>query len=352
MSAPQGGDLGWTGRGAMVEPFERRRVLCDAPRAVHSDRRNRVRLPRESASKRLVRRGPRRSTRSRTPFAAVWSSSVRRIWPPLRPSVSPVRSSRPARPRRSRREGEGSRSKSGSCRPESRKTVDLGPSRPNSAQARSVAMTAGQVSAPLAVARGLAIVRVHRRILPPLRSGRWPAGCVTRSGNDVLSDRARQATRRVSARRVAARARSLVRRREGGGSRRQARRRPDRAGPPCPTSAACPSSKAILFGAGGTVGARGSGRGGRAARSRARSRNTMRSSPAKFEGGQGGASQPALLQQRRDQLTQGLIRIFARSTRSKSISPLVDERGRLSFFRSLHDSAIRLTKTEAWPTAA
>ena len=191
---------------------------------------------------------------------------------------------------------------------------DLGPS-PDFLSAVS-SMTPGQVSAPLGVARGLAIVVCTEIVASgPISL----AEAETRVRKDVLGERGRQAAL-IAARRVAAGA-TLA---DGAKPMKlDVKKSGDLApGADLPGVGRVPELDAALFGAGGAIGAKGSlvTEGGAIAYEITR-HDTFDAS--KFE-----ADKPSLrdqlTQQRRDQLTQGLIENLRQKHTIEINQPLVD----------------------------
>ena len=271
MSAPQGGDLGWFGRGAMVKPFDD--AVFSTPPGQFTP------IVETEFGFHVIRVEEAREAGT-TPFDEVKDSLRRRLELQRAQDLASAEAQRLAGEVKKPADLDGAAAKAG-LKVEERvvsageQAVDLGPS-PEFVSA-VVAMTAGQVSAPLAVARGLAIVACTE-ILPP--SVRPLAEVRDQVRNDVLSDRARQAAL-ISARRVAASA-SLS---DGAkAAKLDVKHSGDlTAGTALPDVGSVPELEAILFGAGGTVGAKGAVW-CRAARSRTRSRNTMRSIPRSSRG--------------------------------------------------------------------
>jgi peptidyl-prolyl cis-trans isomerase D len=310
MSAPQGGDLGWFGRGAMVKPFDD---------AVFSTPPGQFAPIVETEFGFHVLRVEEAREAGTTPFDEVKDSIRRRLELQRAQDLASAEAQRLAGEVKKPADLDGAAAKAGLKVEEQvvsagDQAVDLGPS-PEFVSA-VLAMTAGQVSAPLAVARGLAIV-VCTEILPP--SVRPLAEVRDQVRNDVLSDRARQAAL-ISARRVAASA-SLS---DGAkAAKLDVKHSGDlTAGTALPDVGSVPELEAILFGAGGTVGAKGAVvvPGGAIAYEITRHDAF---DPAKFEGDKA-ALRSQLLQQRRDQLTQGLIQNLRQKHTIEINQPLVD----------------------------
>jgi peptidyl-prolyl cis-trans isomerase D len=178
------------------------------------------------------------------------------------------------------------------------------------------AMQPGQVSAPLGVAKGLAVVACTEVVA----SGTRPLAEVEDMvRQDVLSDRGRQAAT-TTARRVAAAA-SLA---EGAkGQKLEVKKSGDLAsGAELPGVGPVPELNAALFRAGSAVGTKGAVAvpGGAIAYEITR-HDTF--DPAKFESDKA-ALRAQLLQQRRDQLAEGLIQNLRQKHTIEINQPLVD----------------------------
>jgi peptidyl-prolyl cis-trans isomerase D len=191
---------------------------------------------------------------------------------------------------------------------------DLGPS-PEFTRT-VVALQPGQVSPPVGVARGLAIVACIELVPSAVRPF---AEVESQVRNDLLNDRGVQAAR-VAARRIAA-ASTLA---EGAKPMKlEVKKSGDlSAGDALPGIGPVPEFDAALFGAGGTVGTKGSVAvpGGAIAYDITR-HDTFDAS--KFEADKA-TLRGELLQQRRDQLAQGLIENLRQSHTIEINQPLVD----------------------------
>lgn len=309
ISAGQGGDLGWFARGAMVKPFDdavfqtppgRFTPVVETEFGFHVIR---VEEAREAGT---------------TPFDEVKDSIRRRLELQRGQDLAVAEAQRLAAAVKKPSDLDGAAAKAG-LKVEERivaagdQAADLGPS-PEFVSAVP-AMTVGQVSAPLAVARGFAIVACTE-ILP---SAVRPLDDVREQvASDVSSDRARQAAM-ISARRIAASG-SLA---DGAkGQKLTVKQSGDlTAGAELPGVGSVPQLDAILFGEGTTVGAKGSvtSPGGAIAYEITKHDAFDR---VKFEA-EKAALRSQLLQQRRDQLTQGLIQNLRQKHTIEINEPLV-----------------------------
>ena len=192
--------------------------------------------------------------------------------------------------------------------------ADLGPS-PEFIQAVG-SLQPGEVSSPLAIARGLAIVACIE-IVPPMV--RPLAEVETQVQYDVLNERGQQSAR-LAARRITSSA-SLA----DGAKPMQldVKKSGDLgAGDELPGVGRVPELNAILFAAGSVVGSKGTvAAPGGAIAFEITAHEAF--DPAKFEAGKV-ALRAELLQQRRDQLAQGLIENLRQSHKIEINQPLVD----------------------------
>ncbi len=292
-SAAQGGDLGWFGRGSKVKAFE------DAAFATPPGQFAPVV---ETEYGFHVIRVEETRDAGTTPFEEVKDSIRRRLELQRAQDLAQAEAKRLAAEIKTPGDLEAAATKVGLKVDERVVSAEdpgseLGPS-PEFTSA-VLAMKAGQVSAPLAVARGLAIAACTE-ILPA--AVRPLAEVSEQVKKDVQNERSRQAAS-VAARRLVTSS-SLA---EGAkASKLEVKKSGDlSAGADLPGVGNVPELDAVLFGSGSAVGAKGvvTAPGGAIAYEITRHDAF---DPAKFEADKA-ALRGQMLQQRRDQLTQGLI---------------------------------------------
>lgn len=310
ISAPQGGDLGWFGRGEMVKPFEEASFatepgqfapVVESPFGLH------------------VLQVLEARAAGTTPFDEVKDGIRRRLEMQQAQELASAEALRIGGEVKSAADLDAVASKAG-LKVEERvvssddRAPDLGAS-PEFSSAVA-ALQPGQVSAPLGVARGLAIAACTG-IVP---AGVRPLAEVESQVKlDVLSDRGRAAAT-ATARRIAS-ASTLA---DGAKSAKlEVKKSGDlAAGADLPGVGPAPDFAAALFSAGAAVGSKGAvaAPGGAIAYEITRHDAFDR---AKFEAGKG-ALRGQLLQQRRDQLAEGLIQNLRQKHTIEINQPLVD----------------------------
>lgn len=310
VSAGQGGEVGWFGRGRMVKPFEDA-AFATAPGqfapVVETSYGFHVLQVEESREAGV------------TPFDEVKDNIRRKLELERAQVLATAEAQRLAAEIKKPADLDAVAAKAGlkvdeRTVPGEDKGVALGPS-PEFTSAVS-SMTPGQVSPPLAVARGLAIVACTE-IVP---SALLPLAEVSdRVKADVLSERGRQAAY-VAARRIAGGS-SLA---DGAKSLKlEVKKSGDlSAGGDLPGVGRVPELDAVMFGAGGAVGTKGSllAPGGAIAYEITRHDAF---DPSKFEADRAGLHDE-LIQQRREQLTRGLIENLRQKHTIEINQPLVD----------------------------
>jgi peptidyl-prolyl cis-trans isomerase D len=310
VSAPQGGELGWFGRGAMVRAFD------DAAFATPPGQFAPIV---ETEYGFHVIQVEEARTAGTTPLAEVADSIRRRLELQRAQDLAASEAQRLAGDVKNAADLDAMATKSG-LKVEERlvsaddPASDLGPSPEFT---RSVgALQPGQVSPPLGVARGLAIVACVE-IVPS--SVRPLAEVTSQVTSDVLNDRRLQAAR-LSARRIAAAA-TLT---DGAKSMKlEVTKSGDlSSGGDLPGVGPVPELDAVLFAAGSAVGTKGAvvAPGGAIAFEITRHDAF---DPAKFEADKA-ALRGELLRQRRDQLAQGLIENLRQNHTVEINQPLVD----------------------------
>ena len=292
-SAQQGGELGWLSRGTSV------RALEDAAFSTQSGQL--APLVETESGFHVLQVEDVRDAGS-TPFAEVQASIRRRLELQRAQDLAAAEASRISGLIKTPADLDAVAAKS-NLRVEERlvsvedAAADLGPS-PEFSRA-VVALQPGQVSPPLGIASGFGIVACVEIVPSAIRP---LAEVESQVRTDVLNDRGQQAARLV-ARRIAS-ANSLA---EGAASASlEVRKTGDlAAGDDVPGVGSVPELSAVLFGAGGGVGTKGSAAAPGGAIAFEITRHDAFDA-AKFEAGKA-ALREELLQQRRDQLSQGLI---------------------------------------------
>jgi len=310
VSAPQGGDLGWFGRGAMVKPFDEA-VFSTAPgqytAVVETDYGFHVIQVVDARAAGAI------------PYDEVKDAIRKRLELQRAQDLAVTAAQRLAAEVKSPTDLDAAAAKAG-LKVEDRvissddRAADLGPS-PEFASAIA-ALQPGQVSSPLGVARGLAIVACVE-VLPP--AVRPQSEVMDRITSDVLNDRGRQAALAV-ARRIAAAA-SL----EAGAkaAKLEVKQSGDlQAGALLPGVGASPDLDAALFGSGTHVGVRGAVETPGGAVAYQITRHDV-FDPAKFEADRA-ALKDQVLQQQRDQMTQGFIELLRQKHTIELNQPLID----------------------------
>lgn len=309
-SASQGGDLGWFGRGAMVKPFEE---------AVFGTSSGQFAPLVETEFGFHVIQVTDTRPAGTTPFDEVKDPIRKRLELQRAQDLALAQAQRIKGEVASPADLDAAASKAG-LKVEERlvsaddRAADLGPSPEFASTVEG--MQPGQVSSPLGVARGLAIVACVEIVPPAVR----PIGEVMdRVKSDVLNERGRQAAL-AAARRVAsaatleagAKAVTLEVKKSGDLS----------PGAVLPGVGPSPELDAVLFGAGSAVGARGSiaTQGGAIAYEITRHDAF---DPSKFQADKA-TLRDQVLQQRRDQMTQGLIESLRQKHTIEINQPLVD----------------------------
>jgi peptidyl-prolyl cis-trans isomerase D len=310
VSAAQGGDLGWFGRGAMVKPFDDA-VFATAPGqfapVVETDFGFHVIQVLEARAA------------GTTPFDEVKDSIRKRLELQRAQDLAAAEADRLHNEIKSATDFDGVAAKAG-LKAEERvvsaddRPADLGPS-PEFGTAVA-AMQAGQVAGPLGVARGFAIV-VCSEVLPP--AIRPQSEVMDRVSNDLLNDRGKTAAL-AAARRIVAAA-SL----DAGGKpqKLEVKKSGDlTTGTLLPSVGRSPELDAALYGPGSHVGSRGAVAtpGGAVAYEITR-HDTF--DPAKFENDKA-SLRDELLQQLRNQTTQGFIEMLRQEHVIEINQPLVD----------------------------
>jgi peptidyl-prolyl cis-trans isomerase D len=310
ISAQQGGDLGWFGRGAMVKPFDEA-VFSTAPGqyadVIETDFGFHVLQVVDARGA-----GP-------TPYDEVKESIRKRLELQRAQDLAVTAAQRLATEVKSPADLDGAAAKAG-LKVEERvissddRAADLGPS-PEFAAAVA-GMQTGQVSSPLGVARGLAIVVCVEVLAPAVRP---QSEVMDRVTSDVLNDRGRQAALAVARRIVAAA--SL----EAGAkaAKLDVKQSGDlQPGALLPGVGVSPDLDAALFGAGSHVGLRGAAEtpGGAVAYQITRHDAF---DPSKFQADKV-ALRDQVLQQQRDQTTQGFIELLRQKHTIEINQPLVD----------------------------
>jgi peptidyl-prolyl cis-trans isomerase D len=310
VSAAQGGELGWFGRGAMTKPFEDAAFATPpgqfAPIVETEYGFHVIQVEDAHAA-------------GATPFNEVKDAIRRRLELQRAQDLAAAEAQRLAGEVKKPADLDAVATKAG-LKIEERlvsgddQAADLGPS-PEFTSA-VLSMQPGQVSAPLGVARGLAIVACTE-VLPS--AVRPLAEVASQVGKDVLNERGRQAAY-LAARRVAAGATIT----DGAKSMKlEVKKTGDlAAGADLPDIGRVPELDAALFGAGSAIGTKGAV----AARGGAIAYEITRHDAfdaAKFEADKA-ALRSQLLQQRRDQLTQGLIENLHQKHTVEVNQPLVD----------------------------
>ncbi len=293
VSASQGGELGWFGRGSMVKAFEDASFATPpgqfAP-IVETDYGFHVIQVEEARAA------------GATPLVEVQDAIRRRLELQRAQDLAVAEAQRIAGQVKTPADLEAVAAKS-NLKIEERlvsiedQAADLGPS-PEFSRA-VVALQPGQVSPPLGIARGLAIVACIEVVPSAVRPFAEVENQVMK---DVLNERGQQAARLV-ARRIASAA-SLA---DGAKPMKlDVKKSGDLgAGDELPEIGRVPELDAVLFGAGSAVGTKGSVSAPGGAIAFEITRHDV-FDPAKFEAGKA-ALRDELLQQRRDQLAQGLI---------------------------------------------
>lgn len=310
VSAAQGGDLGWFGRGAMVKAFDD---------AVFSTPPGKLAPVVESEFGFHVLRVEDAREAGTTPFDEVKDAIRRRLELQRAQDLATAEAQRLAGEVKKPTDLDAAAAKAGLKVEEHTVSADEPPADLGASPeftSAVLAMSPGQVSAPLSVARGLAIVACTE-IVPA--SVRPLAEVADRVKSDVLADRARQ-TALLSAHRIAAsgsladgaKALKLEVKKSGDLS----------AGAGLPGVGNAPELDAALFGPSGTVGAKGSvvAPGGAIAYEITKHDAF---DAAKFQADKE-ALRGQLLQQRRDQMSQGLIENLRQKHRIEINQPLVD----------------------------
>jgi len=310
ISAPQGGDLGWFGRGTMAKPFE------DAAFATTPGQFAPVV---ETSFGFHVMQVQEARAAGTTPFEEVRDGVRRRMELQRAQELAAAEAQRIAGEIKQPADLDAVAAKSG-LKVEERvvasddRAPDLGAS-PEFLSAVA-GLKPGQVSAPLGVARGLAIVACTE-IVP---SGVRPLAEVeSQVKQDVLSDRGRAAAT-TTARRIAS-ASTLA---DGAKSAKlEVKKSGDLAtGGDLPGVGPVPELSAALFRAGATVGTKGAVAAPGGAIAYEITRHDA-FDPAKFEADKA-ALRGQLLQQRRDQLAEGLIQNLRQQHTIEINQPLVD----------------------------
>jgi peptidyl-prolyl cis-trans isomerase D len=309
-SAAQGGELGWFGRGSMVKPFEDA-AFATAPGQFAP-------VVETSYGFHVLQVEESRAAGA-TPFDEVKDAIRRRLELQQAQTLATAEAQRLAAEVKKPADLDAVAAKAGlkldeRLVPGDEKDNALGPSPEFTTTVAS--MTPGQVSPPLAVARGLAIVACTE-IVPSAVS---PLSEVSdRVKADVLAERGRQAAY-LTARRIAA-GPSLA---DGAKPLKlEVKKSGDlSAGGDLPGVGRIPELDGVLFGAGGATGAKGSllAPGGAIAYEVTRHDAF---DPAKFEADKA-ALRNELIQQRRDQLTRGLIENLRQKHTIEINQPLVD----------------------------
>jgi peptidyl-prolyl cis-trans isomerase D len=309
-SAAQGGELGWFGRGAMVKPFE------DA--AFSTPPQQFAPVVETEFGFHVMQVEEARAAGS-TPFAEVKYAIRRRLELQRAQDLSAAQAQKVAAEVKKAADLDAAAAKAGLkveehvVSPDGQQP-DLSPSPEFTAAVAS--MQPGQVSAPLSIARGLAIVACTDIVPSGVRPESEVASQIKK---DVLDERARQAAS-IAARRLvasgsladAAKAMKLEVKKSGDLA----------AGADLPGVGNVPELEAALFGAGSAVG----GKGAIAAPGGAIAYEITRHDAfdaAKFAS-EKGALRDQLLQQRRDQLTEGLIQNLRQKHTIEINQPLVD----------------------------
>jgi peptidyl-prolyl cis-trans isomerase D len=309
-SAGQGGELGWFGRGAMVKPFEDA-AFATAPGqfapVVETEYGFHVLQVEEARAA------------GATPFDEVKDAIRRRLQLQQAQDLAATEARRLAADVKKPEDLDSVAAKAGLkveehvVSPDDR-APDLGPS-PEFTTAVA-AMSKGQVSAPLSVARGLAVV-VCTDIVPA--GSRPMAEVASQIKKDVLADRERQAAL-STARRIAA-ATTLA----DGAKSAKLEVKPSgdlSSGGDLPGVGHVPELDAVLFGHGGSVGQKGAVAvpGGAVAYAITKHETF---DAAKFQS-EKPALRDQLLQQRRDQLAEGLIQALRQKHTIEINQPLVE----------------------------
>ena len=310
VSAPQGGDLGWFGRGAMVKPFDE--AAFSTPPGQFAP------VVETEYGFHVIRVEDARAAGT-TPFEEVQDSIRRRLELQRAQDLASTEAQRIAAAVKKPADLDDAAAKSG-LKVEERIIApgdqygDLGPS-PEFLSAVG-AMAVGQVSGPHQVATGLAIVGCTE-ILPaatrPFEEVR------DRVKGDLLNDRSRQAAL-VTARRIAA-AGSLA---DGAkASKLEVKQSGDlTAGNGLPEVGSVPELDAILFNASTTVGAKGAlVTPGGAIAYEVTKHGAF--DPAKFET-EKAALRGELLRQRREQLTRGIMENLRQKHEIEINTPLIE----------------------------
>jgi peptidyl-prolyl cis-trans isomerase D len=310
ISAPQGGDLGWFGRGAMVKPFDDA-VFATAPGqfadVVETDFGFHVIQVTEARSA------------GTSPFEDVKDAIRKRLELQKAQDLAVAEAQRLKGEIKSAADLAAAAAKAG-IKVEDRvisavdRAPDLGPSQ--ELLSAVAGMQPDDVSAPLPVARGLAIVACVE-VLPP--SIQPQSEVMDRVTSDALNERGRAAAL-VVARRIAAAA-SL----EAGAkvADLEVKQSGDlQSGALLPGVGASPELDAALFGPGARVGARGTaGTPGGAIAFQITRADTF--DAARFESDKN-ALREQLQQQQRDQTTQGMIELLRQKHTIELNQPLID----------------------------
>jgi peptidyl-prolyl cis-trans isomerase D len=310
VSAGQGGEIGWFARGSMVKPFEDAAFstapgqFCPIVETEYGFHVIQVEDARPAGA---------------TPLAEVADAIRRRLELQRAQDLAAAEAQRLSGEIKSSADLDAVAAKSG-LKVEERLVSaddpggDLGPS-PEFIHAVG-ALPPGQVSAPLGVAKGLAIVACVE-IVPP--AARPLAEVTAQVTKDVLADRGQQAAR-IAARRVASAA-TLA---DGAKSMKlEVKKSGDLgAGDELPGIGKVPELAAVLFGAGSAVGTKGSIVAPGGAIAYEITKHDV-FDPAKFAADKA-ALREQLLQQRRDQLAQGLIENLRQAHTIEINQPLVE----------------------------
>ncbi|HZN55116.1 MAG TPA: peptidyl-prolyl cis-trans isomerase [Candidatus Polarisedimenticolaceae bacterium] len=309
-SAPQGGELGWFGRGAMVKPFDD---------AVFSTPPGQFAGPVETPYGFHVIQVEEAREAGAAPFEEVRDALKRRLELQQAQRLTAAKAQAFASEAKTLAEFEAAAKKAGYSVLD--RTVsaqdrapDLGPS-PEFTSAVS-SMQAGQVSAPLGVANGL-VVAACAEVLPP--AVRPLAEVADQVKTDILNDRGTQAAL-VAARRIAsagtleaaAKAQKLEVKKTGD----------VQSGVSLPGVGPAPALDTALFAQGTVVGSKGAVAVAGGAIAYVVTRHDA-FDPAKFEA-EKATLRGQLLQQRREQLAQGLIEALRQKHTVEINAPLVD----------------------------
>jgi peptidyl-prolyl cis-trans isomerase D len=310
LSAAQGGEIGWFGRGRMVKPFED--AAFSTPAGEFAP------VVETEFGFHVLQVEEARAAGS-TPLDEVKDSIRRRLELQRAQDLAAAEAQRLAGQVKTPADLEAVAAKS-SLKVEERlvsvedQAADLGPSPEFSSAV--LALQPGQVSPSLGIARGFGIVACTELVPSSVRPF---AEVESQVMKDVLNDRGQQAAR-VLARRIAAGA-SLA---DGAKPLNLEVKKTGDLGAldALPGIGSVPELSAVLFGSGGTVGTKGSAAAPGGAIAFEITRHDAYD-PAKFEAGKA-ALRSELLQQRRDQLAQGLIETLRQSHTIEINQPLVD----------------------------